>query len=64
MAKFIQLSSHFWLREDKIEAIDYMESESLDHNFLKVYTSDTIYDFQGERAKEAWKNLQMLMELV
>ncbi len=62
MIKFVDLGQGFFIREDLIQALDYSESETLDHAFLKVYCGDNIYDLQGERARNAWAEIQKIME--
>lgn len=60
---FIFLGKGFWIESSQIQAVEYMHSETLDHTFLKVFCKESVYDFQGERAKEAWVIVQKALEL-
>ncbi len=62
--KFVNLGSGFYLKVDAIKAVEIVISELLDHTFLRIYTEETTFDFQGERAKKAWKNIQKIIEQV
>jgi len=62
---FIKLRDNFWLKTDDIQAIEYVESQTLSHYFLKIWCNNyegTLYSFQGEDAKNGFERLQVLLK--
>lgn len=58
MADLIQITSLFHIRREEIKSVEFMNSEALDHTFMKIFSDIKVYELQGEDARNAFKKLQ------
>ena len=58
MADLIQITSLFHIRRKEIKSVEFMNSEVLDHTFMKIFSDIKVYELQGEDARRAFKKLQ------